>query len=113
MSWLQLSLLANVATSVLIAVAGVAAVIEYHRTAPWESSGTGRHVMAMTVTITLFGAYTVAIWLWPHGIAAVVLRVIRVLVGLGMAGLLAQRALIFHHGPRHDRKRGNDDAAAR
>lgn len=105
MSWLHLSLLANVGTSGLIAVAGVVAVVAYHRTAPWESSRTGRHVMAMTVTITAFGAYTVLIWVWPHGLAAVVLRVVRIAVGLGMAGLLIQRAQMFLRGPRHDRTR--------
>jgi hypothetical protein len=60
--------------------------------------------MAMTVTISAFGAYTVLIWLWPHGLVAVVLRVVRVAVGLGMAGLLAQRTLMFLRGPRHNRR---------
>ena len=112
MTWLHLSLLANIATSGLIAAAGVVAAVSYHRNAPWQSSPTGRHVMAMTATIATFGAYTVAIWLWPHGVAAVVLRVLRVAVGLSMAGLLAQRALMFRRGRRHDRKGSERNASS-
>lgn len=110
MNWLHLSLLANVVTSGLIAIAGAAAAVAYHRNAPWETSPTGRHVMAMTVTIGTFGAYSVAIWLWPHGPVAVVLRVVRIIVGLGMAGLLVQRAVMFRQGPRHDRKKEDGHA---
>lgn len=111
MTWLHLSLLANIATSGLIAIAGLVAAVAYHRNAPWESSPTGRHVMAMTVTIGTFGAYTVAIWLWPHGPTAVALRILRIFVGLGMAGLLAQRAVFFIRGPRHDRKKEDGHAS--
>lgn len=88
MDWAQWG---NVITSGLIAACALAFVTVYQLRAPWRSTSAGRHVMAVTAVIGAFGLYTVLIAVWPHGPAAAALRVVRVVVGLWMAGLLVQR----------------------
>ncbi|MFF7198155.1 hypothetical protein ACFZAM_31165 [Streptomyces sp. NPDC008079] len=79
----------NAAASALVAVCALVFVVTYALLAPWRASVAGRHVMAVTVVIGLLGAYTVAFTVWPS--VAPVLRVIRVVIVLAMAGLLVQR----------------------
>ncbi|MFI0897052.1 hypothetical protein [Streptomyces sp. NPDC020983] len=88
MSWAEV---ANAVASGAVALAAVAFVATYHALAPWRASATGRHVMTFSAAVGALGAYTVAVTLWPDGTAATVLRVARVVVVLGLAGLLVQR----------------------
>jgi hypothetical protein len=88
LSWSQA---ANVAVSGLIALVAGVFVVAYHVLAPWRSTSTGRHVMAVTATIGLFGAYSVAITQWPTGGVAMGLRMVRLGIGLALVGLLVQR----------------------
>lgn len=93
MGWgdLTWSQVANVAVSALIALVAAVFVGVYAALAPWRSTATGRHVMAVTAVIGLFGAYTVAITQWPTGVVAVVLRMVRLGIGLALVALLVQR----------------------
>ncbi|MFI0894904.1 hypothetical protein [Streptomyces sp. NPDC020983] len=88
MSWAEV---ANAAASGAVALAAAVFVVTYNVLAPWRASATGRHVMTFSAAVGALGAYTVAVTLWPDGTAATVLRVARVVVVLGLAGLLVQR----------------------
>lgn len=82
---------ANASASGAVALAAVVFVVTYQRLAPWRESQAGRHIMTFSAAVGALGAYTVAVTLWPDGPAATVLRVARVVVVLGLAGLLVQR----------------------
>jgi hypothetical protein len=88
MGWAQI---ANIAASSLVALTCVVFAAVYHLHAPWRSTAVGRHVMAFTLTIGALGVYTVLITLWPEGVAAVVLRTVRTVLLLVIAGLVVQR----------------------
>lgn len=88
MDWAQW---ANAAASGLVALAALVFVITYQMLAPWQSSETGRHIMTFSASVGLLGLYTVAVSVWPDGSVATVLRVVRVVLVLGLAGLLVQR----------------------
>ncbi|MCX4750885.1 hypothetical protein OG455_41125 [Kitasatospora sp. NBC_01287] len=99
LSRLDWSQLANVSASALIAIACTRTVAVYRR-APWRSSRVGRHMMTVTVSIGLLGAYTVAATLWPSGPVSTVLRVVRVVVLMVLAVLMHQRARMVADGRR-------------
>jgi len=99
LSRLDWSQLANVAASALIAAACGRTVLVYRR-APWRASRVGRHMMTVTVSIGLLGAYTVAAALWPTGHVVTVLRVVRTLVLIVLAVLMHQRARMVRDGRR-------------
>jgi hypothetical protein len=88
MDWAEV---ANVAASALIGVAAAVFVTAYAVLAPWRRSGMGRHVMAFSAAVGLLGVYTVLAAVWPHGVAATALRVIRVALLVALAALLVQR----------------------
>lgn len=111
MGWSDLtwSQAANVAVSALVALVAGAFVVVYAVLAPWRTTATGRHVMAVTATIGLFGAYTVAITQWPTGEVAIVLRMARLGIGLALAALLLQRTWMVvraQRGGARRRRRG-------
>lgn len=97
MSWAEW---ANAAASGAVALAAVVFVITYQFLAPWRQSGAGRHIMTFSAAVGALGAYTVAVTLWPDGAAATVLRVIRVVLVLGLAGLLVQRTVMVIRAQR-------------
>ncbi|MET9222303.1 hypothetical protein ABZX65_26555 [Streptomyces sp. NPDC003300] len=86
---------ANVCTSGAIAVTAAVFAVTYQRVAPWWTTRVGRHLMALTATVGLFGAYTVLIYFWPHGAVAAVLRCCRVAIGLGMIVLLVRQSWLL------------------
>lgn len=92
MGW---ALTANVFTSGGIFVAGLVFAVTYQRVAPWWETRVGRHLMALTGTVALFGAYTVLIYFWPHGPVAALLRCFRVAVGLAMIVLLVRQSWLL------------------
>lgn len=83
--------LANTAASGLVALCCMVFAVVYHLYAPWRSTPVGRHVMGFTVAIGALTAYTVAITLWPHGVTAMVLQLVRTVLLLVVAGLVLQR----------------------
>ncbi|WP_327335827.1 hypothetical protein OG384_04135 [Streptomyces sp. NBC_01324] len=83
--------LANLAVSGLVAAMATAFVITYWRLAPWRSTPTGWFLMTFAGAIGGLGLYTVLITaVGLDGTAATVLRIIRTLLLLTMAGLLLQ-----------------------
>ncbi|MDI5965706.1 putative phage holin [Streptantibioticus silvisoli] len=70
-------------------------VVAYHVLAPWWRSEAGRNLMAFAGAVGAFLAYTVAIWFWPHGATASVLRGVRVTVSAAIILLMVQRLVIL------------------
>ncbi|MFE0206980.1 hypothetical protein [Streptomyces sp. NPDC058985] len=98
--------LANLAASSLVALCSLVFGIVYHRFAPWRSTVVGRHIMTFTLAIGALGAYTVAINVWDYGAPAMVLRTVRTLLLLVIAGLVVQRIVMVvraqHRRVLHD-----------
>lgn len=88
MMWAQAT---NAAASGVVALAAAGFVVTYWLRARWWESSAGRHVMTFSAAVGLLGLYTVAVTVWPDGPVATVLRVVRVVLLLGLAGLLVQR----------------------
>jgi prepilin signal peptidase PulO-like enzyme (type II secretory pathway) len=88
MDWAQIS---NTAASVLVALTCTVFAVVYHLHAPWRSTTVGRHVMTFTLAIGALGIYTVLIALWPDGLAASILRTVRTVLLVFIAGLVVQR----------------------
>lgn len=83
--------MANVyASGLVVLCCGIFATV-YQLHAPWRSTPVGRHVMTFTLAIGALCAYTVLVSFWPDGILATVMRAARVLLLLGIAGLVIQR----------------------
>ena len=93
----------NAAASAVAAVVCGVFVVVYHVRAPWWRSATGRHLMAVGATLTALFGYTVAITLWPTGCPAAVLRCVRTLVVVAIAGLMVQRTRMVLRA-QHERK---------
>jgi len=102
MMWAQV---VNATASGVVAVAAAVFVVTYWVRARWWESETGRHVMTFSAAVGLLGAYTVAVTLWPHGVAATVLRVVRVVLLLALAALLVQRTRMVVRAQREERRR--------
>jgi hypothetical protein len=84
--------LANLAASTLVWLTATAAAAVYHLKAPWRRSRIGRHIMAVTVSIGLLGLYTILAGLiWPTGPVTAVLRVLRTILLVALAGMMVQR----------------------
>lgn len=84
--------LANVSASGLITVAATVAATVYQLKADWWRSKWGWNLMGVTVSIGLLGLYTVLVSLvWPAGPVTAILRVVRTVVLVVLAGLLLQR----------------------
>ncbi|TXS44928.1 putative phage holin [Streptomyces sp. OR43] len=82
---------ANLAVSALVAAMATAFVITYWRVAPWRSTAVGWYLMTFAGAIGGLGLYTVLITaVGLEGTAATVLRIIRSVLLLTMAGLLLQ-----------------------
>lgn len=92
MDW---ALVTNVCTSGGTFVAAAVFAVTYQRVAPWWSTRVGRHLMAVTGTVGLFGLYTVLIYIWPHGAVASVLRCCRIAIGLAMIVLLVRQSWLL------------------
>ncbi|MFJ8923830.1 hypothetical protein ACIREK_30685 [Streptomyces sp. NPDC102415] len=83
--------LANLLVSGLVAACAVAFVVTYWRLAPWRSTPTGWYLMTFAAAIGGLGAYTVVITLVGlDGTTATILRIVRSVLLLTMAGLLLQ-----------------------
>ncbi|MBK3572573.1 hypothetical protein JHN63_01790 [Streptomyces sp. MBT65] len=83
--------LLNAVVSGLVALCSVAFLAEYTRRARWEAHAVGRYFVIAVATIGLLGLYTVVItFIDLDGTLASVLRVVRSLLLLGIAGLLVQ-----------------------
>jgi hypothetical protein len=82
---------ANTAASGLVALTCAVFAAVYHLHAPWRSTAVGRHVMMFTLAIGALGVYTVLITVWPDGAAAAVLRAVRTVLLVVIAGLVVQR----------------------
>lgn len=93
----------NAAASGVVALASAVFVVTYWVKARWWESSTGRHVMTFSAAVGLLGLYTVAVTLWPTGGVATALRVVRVVLLLGLAGLLVQRTVMVIRAQRADR----------
>lgn len=102
MDWAQLG---NLITSGGIAVSGAVFAATYLVVARWWESPVGRHIMALTAAVALFGAYTVLIWFWPHGTPATVLRSCRIAIGLTMTVLLIRQTRLLVRTQREGRAR--------
>lgn len=101
---------ANVIASGLVALCAAVFAVTYHRLAPWRATSTGRHMMAFSTTIGVLGLYTCVItFLSPGGVAAVVLRVARVVILLTIAGLLLQRTRMVVAAQREDDSEESSD----
>lgn len=109
MGW---ALAANVFTSGGIFGAGLVFAVTYQRVAPWWESRMGRHLMALTGTVALFGLYTVLIYIWPHGAVAAVLRCCRIAIGLSMIALLIRQSWLLVRTQREGRAREKERSAA-
>ncbi|MER7967799.1 hypothetical protein ABTX35_02080 [Streptomyces sp. NPDC096080] len=82
---------ANACVSGVVLLAAATFMAEYHRRAPWRSSGMGWYLMAFVATIGLLATYTVVMYaIGLHGTAASVMRLIRSGLLLVVAGLLVQ-----------------------
>ncbi|MFJ3141748.1 hypothetical protein ACIPJM_04755 [Streptomyces halstedii] len=82
---------ANLIVSGLVAACATTFVATYWRLAPWRSTSTGWYLMTFAGAIGGLGAYTVVITLVGlDGTTATILRIIRCLLLLTMAGLLIQ-----------------------
>ena len=88
MDWAQL---ANAVASGLVALCALVFAVVYHTHAPWRSTPVGRHLMMFTLAIGALGAYTVLVTVWPAGPTASVLRSVRTILLLVIAGLVVQR----------------------
>lgn len=85
----------NTVVSALVFGSAVAFVVTYHLHAPWRSTHLGWHLMLFAGAIGGLGAYTVAIVIvGQEGPAAAVLRYVRALSLLLIAGLLVQRTVM-------------------
>jgi hypothetical protein len=93
----------NVLASGMAALVCAAFAVIYHVRAPWWRSSTGRHLMAVGVSLALLFAYTVAITLWPTGCPAAVLRSIRTVVVLAIAVLMVQRTKMVLQAQKQSR----------
>ncbi len=93
----------NVAASGLAAIVCAGFVVVYHVRAAWWRSATGRHLMAVGVTLMLLFGYTVAIHVWPQGCPAAVLRCVRTAVVVAIAGLMVQRTRMVLRA-QHERR---------
>jgi hypothetical protein len=93
---------ANTAVSGLVALCAMVFVVTYHRLAPWRGSGVGWYLMSFVVTIGMLGAYTVVIMaVGVDGPAATVLRLVRTVLLLTVAGLLLQGTRAMWRAQRH------------
>ncbi|MEV6571879.1 hypothetical protein [Streptomyces sp. NPDC051577] len=83
------------------ACAGFAAV--YHLRAPWWRSDVGRNLMLLAGALGGLCLYTVLIIMWPEGCPAAVLRGLRTVMVLAIAGLMVQRTRMVIRAQRADR----------
>ncbi len=77
--------------------------VTYNRIAPWCRSGLGRVVMAIAGSVDGFAVYTVLITLFPTGPAAVALRIARIVLQVGIAGLMVQQTRILRRMQKRDK----------
>ncbi|MGW0948443.1 putative phage holin [Streptomyces sp. NPDC002623] len=107
--------LANFYASGLVALCAVIFAIVYQLHAPWRDSAFGRHVMIFTLTVGAVFSYTVVVSIWPDGLVATVMRIARVLLALGIAGLIIQRTRMVlsaqHRDQLTDDTPAHDDSA--
>jgi hypothetical protein len=83
--------IANTAASGLVALCCIVFAVVYHLHAPWQSTAVGRHLMLFTLAIGGLTAYTVVVTILPDGVTATVLRSLRTVLLLVIAGLVIQR----------------------
>ncbi|MFJ3794920.1 hypothetical protein ACIPSJ_01390 [Streptomyces sp. NPDC090088] len=97
--------LLNASVSGVVAVCAAAFIAEYTRRARWEDHAVGWYFVAAVATIGLLGLYTVVITIVVDGPVASVLRVVRSLLLLGVAGLLVQATVSVRRAyPRRRKK---------
>lgn len=97
----------NAVMSALGAIACTVFVVTYHRRAFWWRSEVGRNQMAFAAVIGLLCVYTVLATIWQGDECILMaLRLIRTLVLLAVAGLMAQRTRLLIQAQREDRRTG-------
>ncbi len=103
---MTLAELLNAVVSGTVALCSAAFLTEYTRRARWEAHAVGRYFVIAVATIGLLGLYTAVItFVDLDGILASVLRVIRSVLLLGIAGLLIQATVAVRRAyPRRRRK---------
>lgn len=95
----------NTVGSAIVVASTIVFMVTYHLLAPWRSSAMGRHLMLFAGAIGGLGAYTVVIAIvGQEGCTAAVLRVVRALILLLIAGLFVQRTVMVVRVQRRDSK---------
>jgi hypothetical protein len=80
--------------------------VTYHLRARWWRSEMGRNLMALAVVLGALFLYTVLLSVWPTGCIAVVLRGVRVLIAVAIAGVMVQRTRLLLQEQRKHRRTG-------
>lgn len=93
----------NVSASILACAACLLFVTVFHLRVTWWRTDVGRNLMALAVVLAALFAYTVLISLWPDGCLAMVLRWVRGVIAVAVAGIMAQRTLVFLRTQREHR----------
>lgn len=97
----------NIGMSILAALACGAFALVYHLRATWWRSEIGRNQMAFAATVAALCLYTVAATIWQDdSCVLLVLRSVRTLVLLSVAGLMVQRTRLFLKAQREARRSG-------
>lgn len=92
----------NIVVSGIVLVSAAVFAITYHLNAPWRSTAMGRNLMTFSAAMGGLGGYTVAIAIvGQDGTPAAVLRIVRAVLLLLIAGLLVQRTVMVIRAQRH------------
>jgi hypothetical protein len=93
----------NASASAVAFLACTAFAVVYHHRAPWWRSDVGRNLMGFAGAVGALCLYTVLITLWPTGCTAALLRSVRTVVLLTIAGLMVQRTRMVIRAQHRDR----------
>lgn len=95
----------NVGGSLAAVAACAGFAVTYHVRARWWRSEMGRNLMGFAGAVGALCLYTVLVSLWPDGCVAVVLRGVRTVLVLVIAGLMVQRTRLLVQAQREHRHR--------
>jgi hypothetical protein len=79
--------------------------VTYHLRVWWWRSEMGRNLMALAAALGALFLYTVLLSVWPDGCIAVVLRGVRIVIALAIAGVMVQRTRLLIQTQREHRNR--------
>ncbi|MEU3528806.1 hypothetical protein AB0E62_33995 [Streptomyces sp. NPDC038707] len=106
MSHLGIDEWVNAAASTLAVAACAGFAVTYHLRAAWWRSEVGRNLMAFAAAVGLLCLYTVLATVWQADTCALaVLRSLRTLILLAVAGLMVQRTRLLLRAQRESRNR--------